>query len=171
MLIKSQNLELLYRISATARFNSERVEILEKLLGKVLTQGLENVDIQKSLDDIKEAKEKEHDLFSPKGIFRNQRGIALFKIDQKRAMEYLHATYLPITNPELCGELGYKVATSLTVCQSISYVCELKPFHSMLHILQQRYYYCCKGICYCINHKKIDKPHHCIGKCHSHYSR
>jgi hypothetical protein len=126
MLIKSQNLELLYRISATARFNSERVEILEELLGKVLTEGLENVDIQKSLDDIKDAKEKEHDLFSPKGIFRNQKSITLFKIDQKQAMEYLYATYLPITNSGLCGELGYKVAISLAVCQSISHVCGSK---------------------------------------------
>jgi hypothetical protein len=122
MLIKLQTLEILYKISATARFNSERGEILEKLLGRVLSKGLEKVDMQKELDCLKDIDKGQKDLFSPTGVFRYQRNLAFLKIDGKRATEYIYTTYFPFTQPDLCGELGYRVASSLLVCQSISYV-------------------------------------------------
>ena len=145
MLIKQQTLELLHRISATARFNSERVEILEKLLGKVLSEGLETVDMQKCLDDFKKLEKDQKDLFSPQGIFKQQRNLSFFKIDGKKATEYLYTTYFPFTNPELCGELGYRVAFSLLLCQSISYVVGTKAkklgFTNEVYKFNDRYEY------------------------------
>ena len=123
MPVSRKTLDIIYTLCATARFNSERAGIVNRLIVKVIEQNIEDVDIKASLDKIK--REIDERFYREKPLtwlFELQQEVVFSKISVANVNELVLKMYLPLAL--YCGDVGVRISVLVSVCNSIATVCD-----------------------------------------------
>jgi hypothetical protein len=94
-MLSEKLLKTIYTVSATLRFNSERTQVLEKLLKKILLNEMEQVDLQDECKKIILSEESDiHAIYpSPEFFFKEEDTIFSLSIPVEDAIDYVNKRY------------------------------------------------------------------------------
>lgn len=123
MTISRRKLELIYRISATIRYNTERNLPLFGILKRILTEDLKELSLSEAL---KVQEEETQRLYRERpliiSLFEFQHNVSFGKIDMDNALDYVEKMYMPFTERDQCGDVAEIIVILILLSYSLLFV-------------------------------------------------